>query len=89
MPLDLDAVLVCLDTLALLCFVRPLRYPSAVLDILTLSVQHFDAQPALDVHEVSFLVIGTSAATRRAAGLDQCFYSAHLRGARGLHAIAA
>jgi hypothetical protein len=44
----------------LLARVRPLRYPSAaVLDILTLSVQHFDAQPALDVHGVSFLVFGT------------------------------
>ena len=31
---------------------------TAVLDILTISVQRFDAQPALDVHEVSFLVFG-------------------------------
>jgi hypothetical protein len=55
-------------------------------DILTISIQRFDAQPALDVHEVSFLVFGTLV---DAPGLDQCFYSAHLRGARGLHAIAA
>ena len=62
---------------------------TAVLDILTISVQRFDAQPALDVHEVSFLVFGTLADASSAPGLDQCFYSAHLRGARGLHAIAA
>ena len=58
-------------------------------DILTISIQRFDAQPALDVHEVSFLVFGALAVSLSAPGLDQCFYSAHLRGARGLHAIAA
>ena len=47
MPLDLDAVLVCLDALAVL---PALSYPygcsTAVLNILTITVQRFDAQPA-------------------------------------------
>ena len=57
-------MLVCLDTLAA-CSSRVWadsqcgRATTAVLDILTISVQRFDAQPALDVHEVSSRVFGT------------------------------
>ena len=58
--------LVCLDTLAvsllsllLSCVWRATLPRHSYVDILTLSVQHFDAQPALGVHGVSFLVFGT------------------------------
>ena len=45
-PLELDSVLVCLDTLAsCLAFVGATLSSTAVLDILTSSVQRFDAQP--------------------------------------------
>ena len=47
-PLELDSVLVCLDTLAVLAVLKPGQYgcSTAVLNILTISVQRFDAQPA-------------------------------------------
>ena len=56
-------MLVCLDTLASCsarCAVwRATRQRHSYVDILTISVQRFDAQPALDVHDVSSRVFGT------------------------------
>ena len=75
-PLRSSMGLVCLDTLAvsllsllLSCVWRATLPRHSYVDILTLSVQHFDAQPALDVHEVSFLVFvfGTLTMCRRSS----------------------
>jgi hypothetical protein len=59
-PLDLDAVLVCLDTLAVVALQcgRATLSSTAVLDILTIPVQRFDGEAALDVHDVALVCMG-------------------------------